>query len=113
MTFFRIGWILIAIALTPSVAIPGLPVTQVRFATFDADTADALVAEITIDGKKVDGGRYILPSDADSRVAIEVHADAGSKYYSRSLTIYLEGLTNSKPVYNIYLASVHPGTARC
>jgi len=90
------------IAIIPSIAVSAPPVTQVTFETLDADTLESVVSNISVDGVTSDG-KYMLANDADSRIALEVKVDAGSQYQPRTLTIFLEGLKRSKPIYKIYL----------
>lgn len=90
------------IAIIPSIAASAPPVTRVTFETLDADTLDSVVSNISVEGISSDG-KYMLANDADSRIALEVKVDAGSQYQPRTLTIFLEGLKRSNPIYKIYL----------
>jgi hypothetical protein len=90
------------------VAFASPPVKNVTFRTFDADTGEPLIAKILIDGIQVPDNKYVLPDDADSRIGIEVAADAGKNYHQRSFTIYLEGLKRSEPYFHIFLAKSSP-----
>jgi tetratricopeptide (TPR) repeat protein len=99
------------VAVIPSLAVSAPPVTSVTFRTVDADTGADLIAKISLDGTLVSNSQYVLPQDAASQIAIEVSAEAGSQYYARTLTIFLEGLKRAKPIYKIYLAKLGSGSS--
>jgi len=98
------------VVVIPSLVVSAPPVTSVTFRTFDADTGADLIAKISVDGALVSNSQYILPQDADSQIAIEVSAEAGSQYYARNLTIFWEGLNRAKPIYKVYLAKLGLGS---
>ncbi len=99
------------VAVLPSLAGSAPPFQSVRFLTADADTDVDLTAKILVDGSDVSNGQYVLSQNADSRIAIEVSAEAGGQYYKRTLTIFLEGISKStKPVFKIYLAKRGSGS---
>lgn len=92
------------------------PIKEIRFKAYDADTNSRIKAIFSIDGQKIsqpekDADSKMtsmqLEKDADSRIAIEIEADAGNDYYPRTLTFFLEGLKEKKnktQYFKIYLS---------
>lgn len=81
-------------------------VRSVKFIIYDADNNKPIPATVIVNGTSLTNGTYPLPADQDSRIALSVTAEAGEKYYSRTITIFLEGLNVAKPIFNIYLAGI-------
>ena len=101
-------WLAGAIVLFSALVATPLTLAQQRIASLgfevrDANNADPLSASVYVDGEKV-GPRYVLPQGSESSIAMEVRADAGAGYYTRTMTIFLEAINQDRAIFRIYLA---------
>lgn len=101
--------IIIFMVCIPQSGLAKPPVESIKFSVRDADTNARLVSKIEIDNIELKGGEYELQPNQDSRIAINIRADAGSEYYTRTITVFLEGFNKSSLPFNIYLSQKKPG----
>jgi hypothetical protein len=96
--------VLAALVLT-SGALAQQRVTSIHVEVLDADTAEPIKASVIVNGTAADSG-YVVPSDSDSSIELDIRADAGAEYYPRTLTVFLEAIKQKQVFYRIYLAPI-------
>lgn len=82
-------------------------VAKVEIEVRDARTGEVLEARVTVDGDDIEG-EYVLPPGSESSLLLDVRADAGSGYYPRTMTLFLEAADRRDLRFNIHLAPRNP-----
>ncbi len=78
-------------------------VSTIKFDVRDAQTGNPISSEVSIDGDPVTGVFALVP-DAESTIALDVHADAGAAYSPRSVVFFLQFFTARSITIRIFLA---------